>query len=123
VFELDNSSLVGYKEGMKKTGPISPDEVASQKIDSIPDGVFEVFNAVIVENWNSRTQSAKFLQDDVVDRLVNKLDVTREEIFSNKWLDVEDAYREQGWEVTFDKPGYNETYLASFLFQRMSKHR
>ena len=40
----------------------------------------------------------------------------RADVFSNHWLDVEDIYREQGWNVEYDKPTYNETYDAYFVF-------
>lgn len=36
-------------------------------------------------------------------------------------LDVEDVYRAAGWEVTYDKPGYNETYDATFTFRSAKK--
>ncbi len=32
------------------------------------------------------------------------------------WLNVEELYRAQGWTVTYDKPGYNESYPATFTF-------
>lgn len=28
------------------------------------------------------------------------------------WLDLEDIYRDEGWTVEYDSPGYNETYEA-----------
>jgi hypothetical protein len=48
-------------------------------------------------------------------------DVERGEIFHRGWLDVEDAYRAEGWTVVYDKPGYNESYAASFTFSARSK--
>lgn len=44
------------------------------------------------------------------------MDVPRNVVFANKWLDIEDIYREQGWRVDYDKPAYNENYQASFTF-------
>lgn len=32
------------------------------------------------------------------------------------WLNFEGAYRRAGWKVEFDKPGYNESYPATFKF-------
>lgn len=43
--------------------------------------------------------------------------IDRETIFRRGYLNVEEAYREQGWSVVYDKPGYNETYDASFEFK------
>jgi hypothetical protein len=44
--------------------------------------------------------------------------VSRQEVFDNQWLDIEDIYREAGWKVSYDKPAYNETYKAYFTFSR-----
>ena len=33
------------------------------------------------------------------------------------WLNVEDAYEENGWEVLFHRPGYNETDEAYYSFK------
>jgi hypothetical protein len=62
------------------------------------------------------------LQKDVVNELV-ALGLKRNEIFKNHWLDVEEIYEEAGWQVAYDKPGYNETYEASFEFTDASKGR
>lgn len=57
------------------------------------------------------------MQDDVIDRILTKLpDATREQLFERGWLDVEEAYRRKGWTVEYDKPGFNESYRASFTF-------
>lgn len=47
--------------------------------------------------------------------------VTRRQIFERHWLDVEDAYREAGWGVTYEKPSYNEDGMASFVFVSRQK--
>jgi len=49
------------------------------------------------------------------------LKVDRNKIFEMGWLDVEDAYRAQGWNVVYDRPGYCESYEASFIFTRGKK--
>ncbi len=40
------------------------------------------------------------------------------EIYERHLLDVEPSYRAEGWEVEYDKPGYNETYEATFTFRK-----
>ena len=42
----------------------------------------------------------------------------RQELFDNHYLDIEPAYRNAGWKVEFDKPGYNETYDSYFVFSK-----
>ena len=31
---------------------------------------------------------------------------------------IEPLYREKGWNVEYDKPGYNEFYKARFIFKK-----
>ncbi len=100
-------------------GPIKPNEVASVKAAKvIPELVFEAFNLCIARNWKG--SSATVLQSDVVKEIVSRLPEgrTKQEIFDNNWLDVEDAYREAGWKVVYDKPGFNESYEANFIFSK-----
>jgi hypothetical protein len=94
--------------------PISPSEVAAAKREHIPAAVFDAFNAEIVANFTAGR--AKVLQKDVVQRLVDG-GMDRQEIFDKGYLNVEEVYRAEGWRVEYDKPGFNETYDASFEFK------
>lgn len=96
--------------------PIRPDEVTSLKAQTLPDEVFDVFNAAIAKHWDGR--SATFTQDEVVAALAEKLSTSREDLYARKLLDVEDVYRAAGWSVEYNRPGYNETYRATFTFSR-----
>jgi hypothetical protein len=93
---------------------IRPEDVVSQKRDSIPNEVIECFNELIVENYNGAY--ATVYQEDVVKRIVAK-GIGREKIFKNSWLDVEEIFEAEGWRVEYDKPGYCESYEAHFKFE------
>lgn len=113
--------------------PISPKDVTVQKAKAFPPFVFEAFNELIAQNYTCGSATVK--QKDVVTRMVsiaNKhisdqdLDeefggygssVNSNKIYDNGWLNVEEVYREQGWKVSYDKPGYNESYDAYFVFK------
>jgi hypothetical protein len=95
------------------SNPITPDEAARGKVGNIPSAVFDAFNEAIAAHYDGKR--AVVLQCDVVQRIVDK-GFPRHEIFGHHWLDIEDAYRAAGWDVAFDKPGYNETYEAAFTF-------
>lgn len=98
--------------------PITPSEVAGQKRESFPDEVFEAFNEIIAANCvNGRSN---FTQDAVVKLMVSK-GLKSAEIFDKHWLDVEEVYREAGWKVEYDKPGYNEDYSSNFTFTAKRK--
>lgn len=102
-----------------KVKPISPDEVVTVKKDMLPDGVIEAWNEVIAENWDKT--SSHFAQYEIVSRLVDKLNISKKQLFDNNYLDVEDIYEEQGWHIYYDRPGYNETYEPTFEFKKKKK--
>lgn len=97
--------------------PIRPEEVVCT---GIPDNVIEAFNELIQENI--RGKRAIILQEEIVERIFCKyIDdhlVTRETIFENDWLDVEDLFRDAGWQVVYDKPSSGDSYPATFTFTK-----
>jgi hypothetical protein len=101
------------------TKPMSPDEVADRKTETIPDDVFEVVNAELAEKWTGN--QAIILQKDIVHRVLKVRKDLTAKTFPFEWLDFEDSYRALGWEVEYDKPGYNETYSAKFIFRKVRK--
>ncbi len=101
----------------QKVRPIRPTEVVSKRKASIPDVVFETFNEMIAQDFNGTF--AYVYQDDIVKSLVEK-GFKRDDIFKNHWLDVEEIYRKQGWEVKYDSPAYCESYHAHFIFTAKS---
>lgn len=110
---------------MNMSQPITPDEAHAKYLsaDRFPPEVFDAFNELIEKNWTAGGV-ATFTQEAVVTLILGKLliraNATREKIYVNKWLDVEDAYRQKGWDVNYDKPGYNESYAPTFTFKRRS---
>jgi len=95
--------------------PITPNEVVRLKEKILPNEVFDAFNELIAKKWNGR--SSTVLQCEVVKLLKGKMQLEDTSIiFDNNWLDVEPVYRDAGWVVKYDKPGYNESYEASFKF-------
>jgi hypothetical protein len=101
---------------LKAEGPISPSEILGYKQNDIPSFVYEAFNTLIVRNWNGTSATVK--QKDVIALLPEE---KQAEAYANHWLDVEDIYRHAGWGVKYDKPAYNETYDAHFVFSKRRK--
>ena len=99
-------------------GPIRPEEVVELKKQQIPSEVFETINRLIGERIVGGEVTIK--QDDIVEELVIK-GLQSAEIFRRGWLNVEPAYQDAGWKVAYDKPGYNETYPATFKFSNRKK--
>jgi hypothetical protein len=92
------------------TKPISPSEVVDRQEELLPDHVIETWNRMIVAAWNGR--SATITQKTAVKELGGSGGD------GTPWLNIEDIYRKAGWVVVYDKPGYCETYEASFTFTK-----
>ncbi len=100
---------------MAKVKPIKPNQVAETKKTTIPDEVFQAFNELITENF--RGNSATVTQPDAVKRMVDK-GLNRNDIYEKGWLDIEEVYELAGWNVKYDRPGWDETYEPYFVFTR-----
>ena len=94
------------------TEPIRPQDIKSIK----PDEVIEVFNELIQKYWDG-TQ-ARFRQDEAVKLVSTKMNKAPKFLFDHHYLDIEDLYRQSGWMVEYDKPGYNESYPPTFTFSK-----
>lgn len=101
---------------MSNVKPITPKEVSSKREASIPDAVLEVFNDLIVKHWSG--SSATIKQDEAAKIIAKKLKCSEEKLYENHWMDVEPIYKKAGWSVKYDKPGYNESYDAYFVFSK-----
>jgi hypothetical protein len=102
-------------KGSKMVKPISPNEIGAAKLKYIPDTVFEVVNELLAQKCTNGR--ATIYQKDIVAALLTKMDTTKAVIFDKGYLNFEEAYREQGWKVEYDKPAYNESYDAHFIFK------
>lgn len=95
---------------------IRPEEVEAIKAKSIPQSVFDAFNEIIVKHWDGR--ASIFTTEEVVQHITKKARITSDRLYANHWLDVEQAYREVGWVVEFDKPGFNENGASTYEFRK-----
>lgn len=91
---------------------IKPYEVRTQ----LDVNVEIVVDSLIRQRWNGR--KAVIMQSEIVDKLMRTTCYDREFIFKNKLLDFEQAYRDNGWFVVYDKPAYNENYEPTFTFTK-----
>lgn len=98
----------------RKVEPISPQEVVAIKALNIPNEVLDVFNKEIAAKWNGH--SCTLLESDVAQKIASALSITVSQVYELKYLNVEPIYRKKGWKVEYDKPGYCETYPATYTF-------
>lgn len=91
---------------------IKPCEIRTQ----LDVNVEIVVDGLIRQRWNGR--EAVLFQSQIVEKLINLTGYDRKFIFDNNLLDFEQAYRDNGWSVVYDKPAYNESYDATFTFTK-----
>ena len=106
---------------MNKVKPISLDELVRKTKEEFPSVVIEVVNELIAEKWDGH--EAKIYQDTIVFKILGRTSYSKSEIFDKHLLDFEDIYRDEGWDVYYDKPAYCESYKAYFVFKKASKKR
>lgn len=107
--------------------PIRPDQVADKKVETFPPQVFDAFNELIGQHFSNG--SATVYQNDAVELIWRKLTEqegvavrfgvhNKGDLSRRGYLNVEEAYRGAGWRVVYDKPGYNESGHAYFIFSK-----
>lgn len=98
--------------------PISPDDIVDNLENIIPSVVIQAVNNLLKDKYRG-TGPVTIKQDDIADEIL-RLDssLTRDFIFKKKYLDFETLYNKNGWIVTYDKPGFNESYAATFEFKK-----
>ena len=92
--------------------PITPHEVS--KNNAKPEAVIAVFNDLIQKYWDGTR--ARFYPSEAASLIATKMGVETHVIYDYHYLDIEDVYEEAGWKVLYDKPGYYESYPATFEF-------
>ncbi len=98
--------------------PITPQEAAEKKLNSIPEEIIEIFNELIVKNYNVDISSSTVKQKEVLPKICSALQLTSHQIFDRKWLDVEELFDRAGWNVKYNKPARDEDFEAYFEFKK-----
>lgn len=98
---------------------ISPKEVLDkqvgielEKAKAIPKFVYDVFDNLIANNYNSYRKLSSVSQKDVVAMLREQYP----DSFSWTWMDVEPLYRNLGWVVEYHKAPYYVTGESYYVF-------
>jgi hypothetical protein len=96
--------------------PVTPKELKGTAGDDIPEVVIEAVNNLLKKKFR-KNQSVTLRQDDIA-KEISRLnsDMTPTKVYANGWMDFEPVFERAGWTVTYDKPGYYESYPATFEF-------
>lgn len=103
--------------------PIKPQKIYKKRLETFPDVMIEAVNRLIAQEWDGF--SATITQDEIINLFLSlsPSTVDEDEIFDNHWLDFEPIFEKAGWKVTYDQPGYCETYDASYTFLKKKKKK
>jgi hypothetical protein len=103
---------------MSEIKPIRPEEIMSNLEDIIPTAIIQSVNELLKEKYRG-TGSVDIKQDEIINRAILIDDsLTRDEIYTKKYLDIEQLYEKYGWKVDYDKPSYRDNYDAYFTFNK-----
>jgi hypothetical protein len=103
--------------------PFTPQEAISFKGEAIPSFVLQAVNELLAARLTNG--KASFNQNELIDAAIalgraqgGLMDADGRNVFFDKgWLNIEELYESYGWEVTYTKPDYTESFPAYFTFK------
>lgn len=102
--------------------PVSPAEALANRKNVFPPQVIEAVNELLTLKYSGG--SVTLLQKDVIEKILQRMpDLTKNDLFNNHFLDFEDLFEQNGWNVVYDKPAYYESYEPSWKFTPKRGHR
>jgi len=98
------------------TKPFTPRDAVAAHAETIPDLVIDVVNGLLAEESRGTSRRITFTSKEVSKRI--KALLPDHVKFEDRWLDFEGVYRRYGWKVSYDGPGYNESYDGFYIFEK-----
>lgn len=93
--------------------PISPDEL----IVIVPDYVITAFNKLLQRKWDG--VSVVITVDEAYKAI--RAECGRATKIETRWLNIEPLYRAEGWDVSYEKTGFNDASPDFFTFKKRRK--
>lgn len=96
--------------------PITPGLILKNRMDAIPGFVFDAINELLLDvaivNHRVPRLRACITQGMIITAIQQHTPaLTANEIAANGWLNIEDAYREAGWNVAYDRDSDEVLFL------------
>lgn len=99
---------------MENPKPITPQEAVSSRI--LHPDIIDIVNTLLRSKINRGF--AKITQEEILSQFRGRHpDMDIDQFIKQGGLDIEETYEQNGWQVNYDKPGYNESYKAFFEFK------
>lgn len=109
---------VGSSKKTKVVKPLSPDEITKNKKNYIHPDIIDIVNKLLSERYTTGS-SVTIKQKEISELFFAKNpEIPSDEAYKNHMFDFEDAYRNEGWSVSFDSPCYNENFDSFFKFTK-----
>lgn len=91
---------------------ITPQEALAQQESDLPSFVIDAVNKRLAAG------ERHLKQDDLIADIIATAseDLSRETIFMRKLLNFETHFRDAGWNVVYEAPGWGDTFSAYFTF-------
>ncbi len=98
--------------------PITPEEAKINFQESLPDFVIGAVNACILKECFGK-ESFTIKQETIVNEILKLAPegTSRSSVFDNHWLDFEELFSKFGWDVKYERPGWDETFDENFKFK------
>ena len=94
--------------------PITPQDIASYKEETFPPEVFKAWNELIASEFNG--SSATIFLSRAKSHLQAYLSI-HDIRYDQKYLDIEDVYRNFGWNVSYVNAAYNDAFESYYEFE------
>jgi hypothetical protein len=106
---------------MNQVKPFSPADARAHVENVIPSEVISAVNQLLAENYD---EGGIILKQQVIRDRALRLMYAEDEhgTFDYKWLNFEPAYEIMGWDVTYTKPDYTESFDPYFTFTPTRHH-
>lgn len=110
------------ESGVAVVKPFTPADAQKCKSTWLPNEVIETVNELLAKNYREGTITIK--QKDIEEQVLLKMPhLSSKDLYDRNYMDIEETFRSHGWDVRYDKPGYNESYSAFFEFTPKRGHR
>lgn len=101
---------------MEIVKPVSPDQLANQDEHDIHPSMIRAIN-ILLSRFDG--YSLNLTQREIVEKFLNlEPNMKRSDVFDNNYLDFIGIYRRAGWDIVYDRPGYNESYEPNYTFKK-----
>lgn len=118
LFYREKEIVVTPQKPVLTIKPIPPEQAHTDFKSTLDPLMIQAVNNLLVLKGYAKYITLK--QKDIIseyERLHHEKRTKPLNVFKTNQLEFEGIFRDAGWQVTYDKPGYNESYEPTFEFK------